>query len=385
MSEAERLLIVSDLHLAAGPRDPFTQDAAFAAWAASRLRGDQPARLIILGDLFDFVLTPRPGQRPTIRPDGSEAGALARLESIAAAHPDVIDVLAGFVDAGGRLDLVPGNHDIELTRAAVQTRLHALLGHPPPERVRVHPWILHLPGVLYAEHGHQHHDLNAFATLLAPYRHGDELDLPLGTHLAHLQMLASPAGRVRAALGLGSVCTRGLLPRERAHLRAYRRLGLAEEAGRVGLDRGTLAAIDAVTPRGASATAIRLARTRLRAGADPAAMLHRAAEHIHRRLAAHGQEVPFYVFGHSHVLERRSMAAGAATPLYLNAGTWSQLPRRIGPPPCGYIEVTLGAGPPRAELMRWDGERPQRAAFRAGGRSPRQPAAGRSETAHSPR
>jgi UDP-2,3-diacylglucosamine pyrophosphatase LpxH len=385
MSGAERLLIVSDLHLGAGGQDPFTQDAAFTAWVGSRLHGDDPVRLIALGDLFDFVLTPRPGWRPAARPDGSEAGALARLESIAAAHPAVIDALAAFLAAGGRLDLVAGNHDIELTRPAVETRLRALLGHPPPERMQVHPWILHVPGVLYAEHGQQHHDLNAFATLLAPYRHGDELDLPLGTHLAHLQMLASPTARVRAALGLGSVCARGALPSERARLRAYRRVGLAEEADRVGLDHETLAAIDAVTPRGAGALAIRLARRRLRGGGAPATMLHRAAERIHARLSASGLDVPFYVFGHSHVLERRRIAPGRATPEYLNAGTWSQLPRRIGAPPCGYIEVRPGAGSPRAELRSWRDERPSRAAVTAGRRSPRPPAAGRSETAPSPR
>src|SRR5437660_10473631 len=46
--------------------------------------------------------------------------------------------------------------------------------------MRFYPWICYVPGVLYAEHGHQYHDINWFATLLQPYRPQDpaQIELP---------------------------------------------------------------------------------------------------------------------------------------------------------------------------------------------------------------
>ncbi len=384
---ASRVLIVGDLHMAAGPRDPFDGDQRFAGFLASQLRGGPPPRLIILGDLFDFVLTPAAGRELTDRPDPTEAGALERLESIAAAHPDVIEALAAFADGGGTIDFVPGNHDIELVRPAVRRRLWALLGDPPSDRLQFHPWIVHVPGVLYAEHGHQHHDLNAFATLLEPYRNGNELDLPLGTHLTHLQAHA-PAGalvhRVRLA---GGLCRRAVSISEHVRLRRYRAGGLDGEAARVGLDPPTLAALDAVTPRTPAALAVRLGRRSLATKSNPASTTHRAAARIHRLLALQGRDVAFYAFGHTHIAERRPVLSGPGTPLYLNPGTWSQLRRGPEARPCPYLEINLDSVPPVADLLSWEGgqaPRPPRT-LTADERSPVRPAGDRSETALSPR
>jgi UDP-2,3-diacylglucosamine pyrophosphatase LpxH len=387
MNEPTRLLIVGDLHLAAGPHDPFHRDQAFAGFLASQLRRGVPPRLIIVGDLFDFVLTIPSGRRPTARPDATEAGALARLDSIAAAHPTVIDALAAFADGGGMIDLVPGNHDIELVRPAVQRRLRALLGEPAPGRLRVHPWIVHLPGVLYAEHGHQHHDLNAFATLLEPYLNGEALDLPLGSHLTHLQAHAPAGALARRAMLAGTLARRAVSPGERARLRRYRAHGLAQEVERTGLDRATLAALDAVTPRTPAALVARLARRSVGAGRSPGATTHRAADRIHGLLAAQVRQVAFYVFGHSHVSERRVMVPGQETPLYLNPGTWSALRRGADARQCPYVEIAFGAERPVAELLNWEGDEAPRLSQRvtADGRLPALPAGGRSGTVPSPR
>jgi UDP-2,3-diacylglucosamine pyrophosphatase LpxH len=383
---ATRVLIVGDLHMAAGPRDPFDGDQRFAAFLASQLGGGPPPRLIILGDLFDFVLTPPSGRELTTRPDATEAGALARLESIAAAHRGVIEALAAFVDGGGTIDFVPGNHDIELVRPALRRRLWALLGDPPSDRLQFHPWIVHIPGVLYAEHGHQHHDLNAFATLLEPYRNGNELDFPVGTHLTHLQAHVPAGALVQRVTLAGRLCRRAVSVSEHVRLRRYRADGLDAEAARVGLDPATLAALDAVTPRTPAALAVRLGRRSLVTKSNPASTTHRAAARIHRLLAVQGRDVAFYAFGHTHIAERRPVLSGSGTPLYLNPGTWSQLRRGEDARRCPYLEIRLDSGPPVAELMSWEGgeaARPPRT-LRAGARSPVRPAGDRSETALSP-
>ena len=64
-----------------------------------------------------------------------------------------------------RLDVVVGNHDVDLVRPAAAQRLGELLGDRG-EHLRLHPWALHVPGVLFAEHGHQHHAVHRLPTLL---------------------------------------------------------------------------------------------------------------------------------------------------------------------------------------------------------------------------
>ena len=77
------LLLVSDLHMAAaqGPYgDPLADDTAIAAtlqWFAAQL--EQPTRLVILGDLLDFVLAPPHARRGAPADDL----AAAKLEAMA--------------------------------------------------------------------------------------------------------------------------------------------------------------------------------------------------------------------------------------------------------------------------------------------------------------
>ncbi len=337
-----RVLVVGDLHMAAGPLDPFRNDELFVDFLGRQAQSD--TRLVVLGDLFDFVLTPPPGQRLPARADPTEAGALDRLERIAAAHPAVIEALGHFAYAGGGIDLVAGNHDIELVRPAVQARVRALLGEPTEEQLRFRPWFVHLPGLMYAEHGQQHHHLSAFATLLDPYRAAAEIDLPLGSQLAvgTWPQIAGAAARFAA---------RGL-PRGRRRLRRYRAEVLGQEAARLGVDHDTLTALDGISPRAAGAM-LRPARYR-----KPTFTQWRAAKRIHRLLEARSLEVPFYVLGHSHVAENRPLIARHEVPRYLNAGTWSSLRPGDAKGNCFYIEVIAGARNPVGELRRWPGARP---------------------------
>jgi UDP-2,3-diacylglucosamine pyrophosphatase LpxH len=153
MTARTRLAIVSDLHMAtpdAPGGDPFADDRAFAellvALATRRIR----TRLLLLGDTFDLVLAGRGG-----------------LDAVAAAHRAVFDALAGFAAAGHEIEVVPGNRDVDLLRPPARERLRSLLAAP----VLFHPWVVHVPGVLYAEHGRQPHAIDHL-------RHALDLGLP---------------------------------------------------------------------------------------------------------------------------------------------------------------------------------------------------------------
>lgn len=380
------IVVVSDLHMAAGERDPFQRDQEFAAFVdAQRERRDAagcPVRLLVLGDLFDFPATPGDNGAG---PDCSEAGALRRLERIAAAHERVLQALAAFAAAARPIDVVAGNHDAELMHPGVRARLRELLGGP--ETLAFHPWFVHVPDVLYAEHGHQHHDINAFATPLTPWRPDapGDLDLPPGSLLAYREAAEGATAGLRGRVTRGTVLVRGAGRRraDPALLQAYRDGPLRRFAADVGLNHALVCAIDAATPRGPAALAARLARRATSDGRRPAASAYRAALHVHRALDAVGGAVASYVFGHSHVAERRPLLQGARAPLYLNAGTWSTLRRGPRAEHPAYVEIAGGSSGPIARLVHWTPEGAR--AVTGDGRWRRPRDADRPETAIAPR
>ena len=329
--------------MGAGRGDPFTRDRAFAGMVAAIADGGDgagaPPRLVVLGDLFDF---PAAGGG---RPADDEATAVGRLERIAAAHPVALAALASYAAGGGAIDLLAGNHDADLVRPAIQARVRDLLGGPGVS-VAVHPWILHVPGILYAEHGHQHHDINAFAAPLKPWRPDapGRLDLPPGA-VAH------------GARAFALLLRRGAAPRARARRAAYRSSVLPEAAGVLRLSPDALRAIDAATPRGASALAVRTARRVTTDGRHPAAAQRRAALSIHRVLQREGRAVPCYAFGHTHVAECRPLEPGRDRPVYVNPGTWSTLRRRGRREQLAYVAIEPTALGLRARLVPWTSPR----------------------------
>lgn len=192
---SEDVVLVGDLHLGPGALhcvETFFHDSEFCRFLDSFVRRAEPEgrswRLVILGDFLDFLrcelVTNETGGAP------SEAVAMATLERIVSSHEDVFGGLARFLAAGFPIDIVVGNHDAELMRPALQERLRAILagaggaGKTAGE-VRFFPWIYHLPGVVYAEHGSQHDGFNCFSTVLDPYAQGPPgpLERPIGTFL----------------------------------------------------------------------------------------------------------------------------------------------------------------------------------------------------------
>ena len=192
------VVILSDLHMSAGydPRtgmfhrnEDFFYDSAFgrfidhliARTTVERCRW----RLVLLGDLFDFLQV----ELPVAHAAGvtSSASTLAKLEIVACGHREVFRALGRFLAAGNRIEIVIGNHDIELSWPEVQARLRVLLAAHSSvdvvEQITVHPWIFFVPELVYAEHGHQYDAVNSFATMLRPFLPWDptRIELPLGS------------------------------------------------------------------------------------------------------------------------------------------------------------------------------------------------------------
>jgi UDP-2,3-diacylglucosamine pyrophosphatase LpxH len=353
-------------------------------------------RLVILGDLVDL-------------PDASApAKAITELKRVVSGHPRLFEAVGAFLAAGLQVDLVAGNHDVALLRSTVRARLTELIaardgGGGMRGSMAFHPWIFHLPGVLYAEHGSQYHDISAVPALLgvdgAEDRQpgGQPLIAELERYRGQLRDRRTRASEAAALLGVGQESLRfaavlarqtlALSGRKQAHRREhYHGLTLRRYAAQIGIAHDALVGIDDLTAASAWSIGARLTRTwvvgpcvraarNLAVGpgrsrdplwwqpADRAAYLRRAWPAVHRLLSAAGQAVPFYVFGHTHCAEALSLPDGTAR--YLNAGTWQMSRQRTASPPGTFVEITAGPGAvePVATLLRWNDEagRPQAA------------------------
>ncbi|MCW3015610.1 MAG: hypothetical protein JWO02_2702 [Solirubrobacterales bacterium] len=368
------LIVISDLHMAAGRHDPFSEDAALVAFLdelGSRARCEPPARLVLLGDTLDFTLVEVDGRRidPTV------AGALARLDRIAAAHAPVFDALRRLAGAGVELHLVPGNHDLELLRPPVMARLRNLMALSDGA-VRLHPWVLYLPGLAYLEHGQQHHDINRVPGLLR--RAGPEPPLLAGT--IYGEYLIAAADAVGAKLPIERTSMRSvaaatrqrpwLLPRAvaptahathalvRSQLAARRAARVpppaasATDPERHGVTLNLPPAVVADLERVSASTPARAVRRLASPRGDEPYMVG-AARDVHRSLGGAHQSVPFYVLAHTHQADDRLLTANPAGPRYLNAGTWSRLAPASEQRRC-YVEITREESTATARLAVWD-------------------------------
>jgi thiamine pyrophosphokinase len=192
------LVIVSDFHLSAGynrrtgaydRHEDFFYDAAFGRFIDTLLQRAETEprrwRLIILGDFTDFLQVDPPanGEHGLT----SSVTTVAKLEIIARGHAEVFVALARFAAAGHPIELVIGNHDIEFIWPDVQRRFKELVSaHADRDLsalITFHPWLFYVPGVVYAEHGHQYDGVNSFTTLLEPTLPSDRsvIELPLGS------------------------------------------------------------------------------------------------------------------------------------------------------------------------------------------------------------
>jgi len=317
MNHAARWWLLSDLHLGASdddPRHPGSMLPEFLHREVLAAAGPQP-NVAFVGDTFELFGL-------------AEDESLARLESILALHVDTFRALKACAERGVQLHFVCGNHDMELARPSVAARLSALLSPAEPTRVRVHPWFLHVPHVLVAEHGHQHHALHRMPEVLRAAINGtDELDLP--------PLAAWNAHPSTSRLSRAGAVARACLASERAERRvrelAYDEL-LQTESLRLELD-GVAVRDLARLSRFRTVSALPVAATRMvlaaagRRGAGEEAPA--AAGRVARTLEAHGSEVAWYVSGHTHRALESELEACPTR--YVNTGTWCSDVRGRGP------------------------------------------------------
>jgi UDP-2,3-diacylglucosamine pyrophosphatase LpxH len=189
------LIILSDIHLGSDlvqhlrPGSPTRGTASerrdhdlagLFDWYRAHRHDERPWRLVIAGDLVDFVgMSVSPGDRELRLSKeeaihglgGSAAHTLAKLRYVAKHHDEVFRSLALFVAAGNSLVMVRGNHDVDFHWAPVQEefirilRTHAAI---EPEQITFCPWFYYEEGRIYIEHGHQYDPYCSYDSLLNP-------------------------------------------------------------------------------------------------------------------------------------------------------------------------------------------------------------------------
>ena len=157
----ESRLVLSDTHLS--PEQGRSTGADLARLLAD-FRGSE---IILAGDIFDLSL------------EAAEAPVAAGVARALGAHPEFRGELTAHVQKGGRLTLVPGNHDAALNNAEGIQALRQAIGTPDDRQVQVSRWFARRGGV-HVEHGHLYDADNSFAHALADH---DPRTEPLGTAL----------------------------------------------------------------------------------------------------------------------------------------------------------------------------------------------------------
>jgi len=317
--------VLSDVHLGqGGSADLFGEDDALVAMLEQHAADPSVRRIVLLGDTVELV-----DEQPSRRrgSDGSDA-AVERMSAVWRAHPDVLQGLRATLRAGKFVTVVRGNHDAELARPAVQAALAQTLGAPDSHLEVVVPWLWHVPGLLLAEHGHQHHDINAFDHILTPFTDAahDHVQEPFGATLGRLHHGGrSPALlAATATVAAGQEALRMVSPHRTRSRMLYRRDVLPSYALDIALPPATVDAIDRLTEVQPHRVVRRLVR-QLLPPESHGGYLPQAAGQVAHLLQDHAPR--FLVFGHTHAADARPLTEGTT---YLNTGTWCSRGPRPG-------------------------------------------------------
>lgn len=350
MNESSSWWIVSDLHLGGEASEACHVDRLLPDFLAHEVAASDSSEqhLVLLGDSFEV--------NEYVDGDPSQATAVRQLDAVAARYEGVFTALRRCAGSGVTVHVVCGNHDASLARPDVWRRLTELVVGVAPtglsrDRLILHPWFLYVPGLLYAEHGHQHHELNRFPTLLAARKAGAEGDIrrtPLAawTHPG--------AGRLRRARGLAKAMRETGTAERLAAGAEYQALleRAADESGLPVDVARELHDLSQFKPLAVGVnTAHRVVSRRL--GTDNRdSYMCSAAGRIHGVLDASGRPVFCYAFGHTHQEALAGVARSRS--FYANPGTWC-IADREGPDnrKFPFIVVTSREGINRARLGYW--------------------------------
>lgn len=186
-------LVISDLHIGGNTElDIFRSQTQLADFLKSL--GSGPTTLIINGDFIDFL---------AVKPFGvfGRKAAEEKIKQIVEAPPNkqVWDSFKAFLAADERngIDILLGNHDVELVFEEVQASLEVAMSQPQKsERVRFLIDRLSYPRLVvggvhvHVEHGFQYDPFNWYAhnELIQATQYnqdGSQFDLPVGSKLVY--------------------------------------------------------------------------------------------------------------------------------------------------------------------------------------------------------
>src|SRR6267378_2144516 len=202
---AHNLLAISDLHLGcdlrAGnkldkPRPTDGPLASFLGYHAAHREDGKPWRLILNGDIVDFVAITLLPKEPVPFEISTEERSLGlaptelkcvwKLRRTAERHPTVFDAFARFVHRGNSLHIIRGNHDSEWRWPAVQEEFRRILAERSgaPRRkidrlVEFHDWFYLEPGFFYAHNDDTEIELPLSSKVLRYFvnRYTEQVDL----------------------------------------------------------------------------------------------------------------------------------------------------------------------------------------------------------------
>ena len=205
-------LVISDLHLGEDLSPVATEASrlhvdiverqlvAFLRHYTRRREGGLPWRLVVNGDLIDFLSVSIGPEHPEFSnvadnatPDELVHGlhrtprvAALVVSAVAERHAEFFRALARFLARGNRVEIICGNHDAELCwsqaqeafRTAVASAWRGEPGTPSGQELAAtigfHPWFFWEPGSLWIEHGHQYDENCSFENQLDPRRPGGQ-------------------------------------------------------------------------------------------------------------------------------------------------------------------------------------------------------------------
>lgn len=168
-----RIFVISDLHLGGRSPDASAGDqgfqmcsavgqrrlASWVAWCKQHLTSDRHTEIVIAGDIVDFL-----SEEPFVPFTADDATASGKLNAILQGTSTVWDNLASFVEAGGELTLMLGNHDVELSLPGPRRILLDRLGRARAPRFNV-DFIddnrARVEGPVIIEHGNRYDAWNA--------------------------------------------------------------------------------------------------------------------------------------------------------------------------------------------------------------------------------
>ncbi len=165
-----RTFVLGDVHLTRHTPAAVADDLA-------RLFASVPGeRVVVAGDFFDLAT------------DAPRAARHRAMGDVLGAHPGVRAALGRFLDGGGVLTLLGGNHDAALGDRDAGSELGELAGARPGAALTTAPWFLRDAG-LHVEHGHFYDPDNAPAHPLV------DGEASLGVHFSSEFIHATQAHR----------------------------------------------------------------------------------------------------------------------------------------------------------------------------------------------